>query len=122
MNNFELVCPTDGLSHFEEECDGGFFVKCHLCGWALPNPEFKSEISDFDMLSIISERWIRIRQGEQVDTPDKILAPKYSQNQIYGKLEEFEHRDLIEYGVSLRTGWLTEKGLKALNEESAKRK
>ena len=33
----------------------------------------------------------------------------------YRAMERAEHRGLIEYGVSLRTGWLTEKGLELLN-------
>lgn len=35
----------------------------------------------------------------------------------YRAMERAADRDLIEYGVSLRTGWLTEKGEKLLKEK-----
>lgn len=38
----------------------------------------------------------------------------------YRALERAEERGLIEYGVSLRTGWLTEKGEQLLKETNGK--
>jgi len=34
----------------------------------------------------------------------------------YAAMQRAPNRDLIDYGVSLRTAWLTEKGLEKLNE------
>ena len=117
----ELICPNDGPSYFETEYENSFFVECHLCKWRKPNPDYKSKISDEEMLKVLHERWEINRKNRRdnpdwyldsvfIDTPDKTLAHKYSQEEIYAKLEEFDHRNLIEYGVSLRTGWLTSKG------------
>ena len=121
-NTHELVCPNDGLSYFETEYENSFYAKCHLCRWLEPSPDYKVKISDEEMLAVIAERWkaIRAKIEPWPGTPDEILAHKYTQEEIYGKLEEFEHRDLIEYGVSLRTGWLTKKG-ETLYEKSAER-
>lgn len=72
------------------------------------------------------------------DIPDKmvLLAYKtYSVNKLAGKypydylmeisnqplkvcyrcMERAADRDLIDYGVSLRTGWITDKGMELLN-------
>jgi hypothetical protein len=108
----ELVCPNNGLSYFETEYENSFFVKCHLCDWEQPNPAYKSKISDNEMLNVIAERWKNNRANIEpwIDTPDVTLAHKYYQEDIFSKLEEFEHRNLIEYGVSLRTAWLTTQG------------
>ena len=40
---------------------------------------------------------------------------KYSHKAINVKMEELADRGYIEYGVSVRTGWLTDKGRAALN-------
>ena len=111
---FELICPNDGPSYFDTEHDNSFFVKCHLCEWEAPNPDYKAVISDEEMLGIIADRWKKIHAGEQVDTPDQIFAPKYSQDAIYSKMEELDHRGLLDWGVSLRTAWLSEKGQQCL--------
>jgi hypothetical protein len=116
-----LVCPNDGPSYFETEYENSFYVKCHLCDWTEPNPDYKAKISDAEMLKVLHERWEVNRKNRQdnpewyldsvyIETPDKTLANKYTQEDIYGKLDEFDHRNLIEYGVSLRTCWLTSKG------------
>ena len=42
----------------------------------------------------------------------EILGKKYgSQKLIYRKMEKLDKQGYLEYGVSLRTSWLTEKGL-----------
>lgn len=48
-----------------------------------------------------------------------LLCQKWGENVICAKMSRLADRDYIEYGVSPRTGWLTEKGEEAL--ESAKR-
>lgn len=37
----------------------------------------------------------------------------------YRAMERACDRDFVEFGVSLRTGWLTEKGIKLLGESNA---
>lgn len=117
--NFELICPNDGLTHFEDEHPNSFYVRCHLCDWLLLNPTYETVISDEEMLIEIFNRWENNRQvapERWIDTPDKTLRYKYSEIDIYAKLEELEHRDLIEYGVSLRTAWLTKQGEAMIDE------
>jgi hypothetical protein len=36
----------------------------------------------------------------------------------YKCMERASNRDLIDYGVSLRTGWITEKGMELLNGDN----
>lgn len=105
---YELICPNDGLSYFDTEYENSFYVKCHLCEWRKVNPAYQVKISDVEMLGVIAERWKN--NQDNIDTPDKTLAYKYSQEEIFSKLEELDHRHLIEYGVSLRTAWLTSQG------------
>ena len=109
VTTFELVCPNDGPSYFENEYDNSFYVKCHLCDWLEPNPDYKAVISDGEMLDVIAKRWENNQAKIEpwIDTPDETLAEKYTFGEVYGKLEELDHRGLIQYGVSLRTAWLT---------------
>lgn len=43
-----------------------------------------------------------------------IACDKYSEKAVYRKMEKLAGRGYIEYGVSARTGWLTEKGREVL--------
>ena len=111
---FELVCPNDGPSFFDTTYDNCFFVVCHMqgCRWEEPNPDYKPVIDDFEMLDLIGKRWVSIRANVEpwIETPDKALSKKYSQEAINAKMEELDHRGLLDYGVSLRTAWLTKQG------------
>lgn len=42
------------------------------------------------------------------------LCAKWGGKQVVGKLDDLSDKDYVEYGVSLRTCWLTEKGKLAL--------
>ncbi len=55
-----------------------------------------------------------------LDWPYKLLAQRTGECEkvCYSAMERTYERNYIEYGVSLRTGWLTEKGKKLLNENS----
>lgn len=57
---------------------------------------------------------------QEYDTVEKILAtmfPYISEKVIYAAMERACNHDLVEFGVSLRTGWLTPAG-HALIEEN----
>jgi len=108
---FELMCRRScGLSYFDEEYPNSFLVKCHLCGWEEPNPAYKAVIEDNEILAICDARHHGI-----FNTPDKVLNHKYTGEQIHAKMEELDHRELIEWGVSLCTAWTSEKGTALLN-------
>src|ERR1700678_2288670 len=64
---FELECVNKfcGLSYFEEEWPNSFYVKCHLCEWLFPNPDYKSMIDDLEVLRICDARHEGI-----LNTPD----------------------------------------------------
>lgn len=49
--------------------------------------------------------------------PTEILMKKYNcpEKLVYSAIKRDYDNGLIEYGVSLRTGWLTEKGLRLIN-------
>ena len=51
------------------------------------------------------------------DFPTVILMKKFNapEKLIYSAIQRDYDNDLIEFGVSLRTGWLTDKGLQLLN-------
>ena len=74
-------------------------------------------------LKDISIKTILEQQQQWQDNNDlsftyEILSKKYncSEKLIYKKMEKLVDKDYLEYGVSLRTAWLTEKGLKFLKE------
>lgn len=47
----------------------------------------------------------------------EVLGKKYgSEKLVYKKMEQLADRGYLDYGVSLRTAWLTEKGLEALSQ------
>ena len=48
--------------------------------------------------------------GKVPETPDVALAGKYPEKLILRKMEVLDDRGFLEYGVSLRTAWLTDAG------------
>lgn len=71
----------------------------------------RSDISDFEVCKAVQEY-----QDTMGDFPYQTLAKKFNCDEkvAYSACERACDRDLIEYGVSLRTGWLTEKGKELL--------
>jgi hypothetical protein len=53
-------------------------------------------------------------------TPDVALADRFPSKVVLAKMNKLHDRGLIEYGVSLRTAWVTDKGLAVLGEERRK--
>lgn len=72
----------------------------------------RSDISNIEVCQAVAEY-----QRVQGNFPYEILARKFncSEKLAYSACERAEKKDLIDYGVSLRTGWLTEKGKQLLS-------
>jgi hypothetical protein len=73
------------------------------------------DLADPLVLGLIADCWRRMNDGERAPFADQILIrngvpPKV----VLRKMERLADRGLIEYGVSLRTAWLTEAGRRAL--------
>lgn len=66
-----------------------------------------SDISDLQVIQAYAE-WTRYR----LDCPDEILALKLNAppKVVYRSMERVAAKGYVDYGVSLRTGWLTDKG------------
>ncbi len=69
----------------------------------------RSDISDFEVCKAVEEFQLHHLEG---DFPYEFLAKKFGCDEklAYSACKRACDNDLIEYGVSLRTGWLTEKG------------
>lgn len=73
----------------------------------------RSDITDRDVCEAVAAYQ---RDTAHSPFPYQLLAERFQCDEklAYSACERAADRDLIEYGVSLRTGWLTEKGLAAL--------
>lgn len=109
-NIFEMSCPNCGISIFEIRKPTDFYAICCQCEWENPNPLYKSLIDDAVILNICKQFFLTSQ------TPDEVLASKFTEDEIMSKMEKLHFRRLIEYGVSLRTAWLTDKGEALLNK------
>lgn len=69
----------------------------------------RSDITDRDVCEAVAAYQ---REPAHSPFPYELLAVRFrcDQKLAYKACERAADRDLIEYGVSLRTGWLTEKG------------
>ncbi len=68
-------------------------------------------LSDLIMLRAIRDRWER-----KMPTPDIALIAQFPLKVIMAKMEQLVDRKLMECGVSVRTGWLTDEGKEYLIE------
>jgi len=77
----------------------------------------RKDISDFEVCKAVDEYQNKIR-----DFPYQILSKKFDCDEklAYSACERAERNGLIEYGISLRTGWLTEKGEELLAKKDEK--
>lgn len=72
-----------------------------------------SDIDDDELLT-----YIKLRELHRFELPNPVeawSAKGFPEKVVYAKLAKFEDRGLIEYGVSIRQCWLTEKGHAALH-------
>ena len=72
----------------------------------------RADISDYEVCKAV-----QTYKSFQGYFPYEILSAKFNCDEklAYSACERAERNGLIEYGVSLRTGWLTEKGEQLLN-------
>lgn len=52
----------------------------------------------------------------EVPTPEEALSDRFPPKVVLARMEQMVAQDLLEYGVSLRTAWPTDKGLALLRE------
>lgn len=113
--------------HLVNPCSTG---RCRYCSEVKrrddsPTPtkaKKRSDITDIDVCLAVEEY-----QKEKNLYPYELLADKFNCDEklAYSACERAFNHDLIDYGVSLRTGWLTEKGKQLISnptnpEESVK--
>lgn len=77
----------------------------------------RSDISDLEVCKAVAEYQEKRGEGE---FPYEALAKKFgcSEKLAYRACERADDNGLIECGVSLRTGWLSEKGLELIKQNS----
>lgn len=83
----------------------------------------RSDISDKEVCEAVAYYQKMIHARLDTDFPYEMLAKKFgcSEKVAFSACERADEHGLIEYGVSLRTGWLTDKG-KALLDSMASQK
>ena len=76
------------------------------------------DVTDLD----VCRAYVDARAVEFRRYPYQFLAERTGQPEkvCYRAMERADRHGLIEYGVSLRTGWLTEKGLALLRQRGEK--
>jgi hypothetical protein len=65
-------------------------------------------------------RMLALPMGKGLWAVYEALCEKYGFKPVERKLEELDRRDYLEYGVTARSGWLTEKGKATLVAIDAK--
>lgn len=89
----------------------------------------RSDISDFEVCKAVHQYRENMSKiplfsfaSKYVKFPYQVLAEKFNCDKklAYSACERACDNDLIEYGVSLRTGWLTEKGKELLSPSKNK--
>ena len=81
----------------------------------------RKDISDKQVCEAFAESEIQRAPNWENDYayPYEILHRETGQHEkvCYAAMERAESRDYIEYGVSLRTGWLTKKGKELITRD-----
>ncbi len=74
------------------------------------------DITDLQVVQAYAERVRQRAAGEIVEHADTILARVTSEplKVCYRAMERAERRGLVDYGMWLRGGWLTDKGMELL--------
>ena len=81
----------------------------------------RSAISDYEVCYEYKQRMLKTQSGSfHFPWPYEVLKERFSvpEKVAYSACERAYDHGLIECGVSLRSGWLTEKGEKLLNENA----
>lgn len=74
--------------------------------------------SDVPLLALLLA--VRSFHKHEGPTPDVALAAAFPEKLVLARMAQIHYWGLIEYGVSLRTSWLTEQGKAALADELRK--
>lgn len=77
------------------------------------------DINEQEFLAIINAYWAAVRAGEEPEMvmPYKVwVARGFPEKVVYAKYDKMMRKGYLEYGVSLRTAWLSEKGEDRLAE------
>lgn len=75
------------------------------------------DISDEEVITTVKNYWDEVKPGTHLFDPTFIyptsilntLSSKYPEKVVLRKLEQMVHRNILEYGVSLRNPWLVNK-------------
>jgi len=83
-----------------------------VCRAYLPQMERRAAEAHLDLHEILDGIAKRARDGVDEPFADEVLQRQTGApwKVIYAAMERAGDRDLIEWGVSLRSGWLTRKG------------
>jgi len=75
----------------------------------------RKDITDLQVCEAYRDSW-KSRQENILIWPEQLLMERTGESEkvCFSAMERAEDHDLIEYGVSLRSGWLTEKGKELL--------
>ena len=77
------------------------------------------DIDEMSALGMIDAYSTAVHAGEEppFDVPWLVwVARGFHENVVSAKYDKFDRKGYMDYGVSLRTGWLTEKGKARLEE------
>lgn len=83
----------------------------------------RSDVAEIDVLRAVAAFHRALGRGDfKHPTPDEALADRYPVKLILARMRQLDREGLIDYGVSLRTGFLTDKGLCPTSHRLAARK
>lgn len=85
----------------------------------------RSDITDLQMLEAYEQFRMRKKEpwdGKFADAILKERFPDAPEKVIWAAMERVSDRNLVEYGTSLRSGWLTDKGKALLASARAQQK
>ena len=78
----------------------------------------RKDISDFDVVAAYAKRKSAIDEGWPYEILSKVTGQP--EKVCYAACVRAYEHGLIDFGVSLRSGWLTDKGLELLNGKARK--
>lgn len=79
------------------------------------------DISDIQVCQAVREAWAIPVEDRPFDDEHLARCTGQPQKVCYRALERAVRRGLLDYGVSLRTSWLTDKGMEELRNHEAER-
>lgn len=87
------------------------YVRARVGAMSMPKTMQLKHISDLEILEAVQAfNEANRRDWRTSVTPEVALAGKYPEKLILRKMEVLDQRGFLDYGVSLRTAWLTDRG------------